>query len=79
MSITWQNRDNRTKDSITKVVENAVRNENSKLLFNQCHPAIRDRRAQTVIKQNHDNLTVGDILQRLRKTMQMINTVRLGH
>jgi hypothetical protein len=79
MSVTWQNHDNRIKDSVTKVIENVVRNDNGKDLLYQCHPAIHDRRAQTVIKQNHDNLTVGDILQRLRKTKQMTHMVLMDH
>lgn len=72
MSLIWQ-------DSVVQVLDNVVRNKNGRKLLYQCRPAIKNRRATSQHILNHNNLTIHDVLQKLRKTVMMVHTVRLDH
>lgn len=68
MSLVWQ-------DSVVQVLDNVVRNKNGRKLLYQCHPTIKNRRATSQHILNHNNLTIQDMLQRLKKNSQMFNIV----
>jgi len=64
-----------SRDSVNKVLDNVVRDCNGKNLLYQCRPAIRNCPAKTQNRQVFDNLTVGDVLQRLKHTKQLLYMV----
>ena len=72
MSLVW-------KDSVVQVLDNVVKNKNGKNLLYQCCPKIRFNHPTSQHILKHNNLSVQDVLQKLRKTVMMINTVRLDH
>jgi hypothetical protein len=68
MSLIW-------KDSAIKVVENTVRDENGKVLLKKCHPTISHIRAESRHITVFNQLTVGDVLQRLKYRKMLLNSV----
>ena len=76
MSMSWENK---PKDSVIKVLDNTIRLANGRVVLSQAHPTIFHRSAKSISRTNFDNLTVGDVLQRLRKTKQMAHMVLNNH
>jgi hypothetical protein len=62
-------------DSIKQVLDNIVLNHNGRELIHQCHPVIRTRPAVSQHIADFNRITVGDITNKRKQRLAMINSV----
>ena len=62
-------------DSVKQVLDNIVLDRNGKKLLHQCHPVIRTHPAVSQHITDFNRTTVGDITNRRKLRLAMINSV----